>query len=44
MAGLVAWGRRFVTPTFFRWVKVACGLALGGFALQLGLKLLQTLG
>lgn len=44
MAGLVAWGRRFVTPTFFRWVNVACGLALGGFALQLGLKLLQTLG
>ncbi|HSL46991.1 MAG TPA: LysE family transporter [Anaerolineales bacterium] len=40
MAGLVAWGRRFVTPTFFRWVNLACGLALGFFAVQLGLNLL----
>ncbi len=43
MAGIVAWGRKFVTPTFFRWVNFACGLALGFFALQLGLKLLQNL-
>ncbi|MGE5461864.1 MAG: LysE family translocator [Syntrophothermus sp.] len=43
MAGIVAWGRRFVTPTFFRWVNFACGLALGFFAIQLGLKLLQNL-
>lgn len=43
MAGLVAWGRRFVTPTFFRWVNLACGLALGFFAVQLGLRLLQNL-
>ena len=43
MAGLVAWGRKFVTPTFFRWVNFACGLALGFFALQLGLNLLQNL-
>jgi chemosensory pili system protein ChpE len=43
MAGLVAWGRKFVTPTFFRWVNFACGLALGFFALQLGLSLLQNL-
>ncbi|HJQ14837.1 MAG TPA: LysE family transporter [Anaerolineales bacterium] len=43
MAGLVAWGRRFVTPLFFRWVNFACGIALGYFALQLGTKLLQTL-
>jgi arginine exporter protein ArgO len=44
MAGLVAWGRKFVTPTFFRWVNFACGLALGFFAVQLGLRLLQNLG
>lgn len=44
MAGLVAWGRKFVTPTFFRWVNFACGIALGFFALQLGLNLLQNLG
>jgi len=43
MAGIVAWGRRFVTPTFFRWVNFACGLALGLFAIQLGLRLLQNL-
>jgi chemosensory pili system protein ChpE len=44
MAGLVAWGRRFVTITFFRWVNFACGIALGFFAVQLGLNLLQNLG
>jgi threonine/homoserine/homoserine lactone efflux protein len=43
MAAIVAWGRRFVTPTFFRWVNFACGLALGFFAIQLGMKLLQNL-
>jgi chemosensory pili system protein ChpE len=43
MAGLVAWGRQFVTPTFFRWVSFACAIALGFFALQLGLNLLQNL-
>ena len=43
MAGIVAWGRKFVTPVFFRWVNFACGIALGFFAIQLGLKLLQNL-
>jgi chemosensory pili system protein ChpE len=43
MAGLVAWGRRFVTPSFFRWVNFSCGMALAFFALQLGLNLLQNL-
>ena len=43
MAGLVAWGRRFVTSAFFRWVNLTCGLALGFFALQLGWKLVQNL-
>ena len=43
MAGLVAWGRKFVTPTFFRLVNLACGLALGFFAVQLSLRLLQNL-
>ena len=44
MAGLVAWGRRFVNITFFRWVNLTCGIALGFFALQLGWKLVQNLG
>ncbi len=43
MAGLVAWGRKFVTPTFFRVVNLACGIALGYFAVQLGWKLVQNL-
>jgi arginine exporter protein ArgO len=43
MAGLVAWARNFVTGTFFRWVNVICGIALGYFAVQLGWNLLQNL-
>jgi chemosensory pili system protein ChpE len=43
MAGLVAWGRKFVNITFFRWVNLTCGIALGFFALQLGWKLIQNL-
>ncbi len=43
VAGLVAWGRKFVTPVFFRWVNFVCGIALGYFALQLGLNLLRNL-
>jgi len=41
MASLVAWGRRFVTPSFFRWVNLTCGFALAFFAFQLSLKLIQ---
>ncbi|HMB24811.1 MAG: LysE family transporter [Chloroflexota bacterium] len=43
MAGLIAWGRAFVTRTFFRWVNFVCGSALTFFALQLGWKLIQNL-
>ena len=43
MAGLVAWGRRFITPNFFRWINLACGVALSYFALQLGLQLVRNL-
>jgi chemosensory pili system protein ChpE len=43
MAGLVAWGRRFITPLFFRWVNFCCSMALSFFALQLGWKLVQNL-
>jgi len=43
MAGLVAWGRKYVTPVFFRWVNLTCGIALGYFALQLGWKMIQNL-
>ena len=43
MASLIAWGRKFVTPTFFRWVNLTCGLALSVFAVQLGWQLFQNL-
>ena len=43
MAGLVAWGRKFVTPAFFRVVNLVCGILLGYFALQLGWNLIQNL-
>jgi chemosensory pili system protein ChpE len=35
LAALIAWGRRFVTPLFFRFVNLICGLALGLFAFRL---------
>lgn len=35
MSSLIAWGRRFVTPVFFRLVNLVCGLSLGFFALKL---------
>lgn len=35
MSSLIAWGRRFVTPVFFRLVNLVCGLGLGFFALKL---------
>jgi chemosensory pili system protein ChpE len=43
MAGLIAWGRKVVTASFFRWVNLACGLALTYFAVQLGWNLIRNL-
>jgi chemosensory pili system protein ChpE len=43
MAGLVAWGRRYLTGMFFRWVNVACAGALAYFAVRLGWTLVQSL-
>jgi chemosensory pili system protein ChpE len=43
LASLVAWGRRYLTPIFFRWVNLVCGLALIWFALQLGWQTVQSL-
>jgi chemosensory pili system protein ChpE len=43
MAALVAWGRKFVTSTFFRWVNLVCAGALVFFAFQLAWKLTQNL-
>lgn len=35
IAGLIAWGQRFITPLFVRLVNLICGLALAFFALKL---------
>jgi chemosensory pili system protein ChpE len=35
LAGLLAWGRHFVTPLLFRLVNLICGLGLGFFAIKL---------
>lgn len=41
VAGMVAWGRKYLTPAFFRGVNIVCGTALVYFAFQLGWKLIQ---
>jgi len=43
MAGLVAWGKQWMTQNFFRWINLTCGLALIYFAIQLGLQTAQSL-
>jgi threonine/homoserine/homoserine lactone efflux protein len=43
VAGLVAWGRQWLTKDFFRWINLACGLILVYFALQLGLQTIQIM-
>ncbi|MBI5964224.1 MAG: LysE family transporter [Chloroflexi bacterium] len=43
IAGLVAWGKQWMTQNFFRWVNLACGIVLIYFAVQLGLQTAQSL-
>ncbi|MBL8062757.1 MAG: LysE family transporter [Anaerolineales bacterium] len=43
MAGLVAWGRQWMTSSFFRFLNAACGMILFYFAIQLGLQTVQNL-
>jgi chemosensory pili system protein ChpE len=40
IASLIAWGRRFITPGFFRVVNLVCGLALTLFACRLAWQVL----
>jgi threonine/homoserine/homoserine lactone efflux protein len=44
LAGLVAWGKRFIRPGLFRWVNVVCGIFLAFFGLQLIWNTLRSLG
>jgi chemosensory pili system protein ChpE len=43
MAGLVSWGKQWMTPNFFRWVNITCALVLVYFALNLGIQTAQSL-
>lgn len=43
LAGLITWGRRFVTPAFFRGVNFLCGACLGYFGLNLLWNTIQSL-
>ncbi|MBI5950127.1 MAG: LysE family transporter [Chloroflexi bacterium] len=43
VAGLVAWGRQWMTGNFFRWLNVACSLILAYFAFQLLVQTIQSL-
>jgi len=43
MAGLVTWGKQWMTPNFFRWVNLICGVVLVYFAIQLGVQTVQSL-
>ena len=43
MAGLVAWGKQWMTQNFFRWVNLTCGIVLIYFAIQLGLQTARSL-
>ncbi len=43
MAGLVAWGKQWMTQNFFRWVNLACGVVMVYFAIQLSLQTAQSL-
>jgi chemosensory pili system protein ChpE len=42
IAALVAWGRQWMTASFFRFLNAACGLVLFYFAFQLGLQTFQS--
>ena len=43
-SALTAWGRRLITPRLFRWLDLACALALAWFGLSLLLRTLRSLG
>jgi chemosensory pili system protein ChpE len=43
MAGLVAWGKQWMTKNFFRWINLNCGAVLIYFAIQLGMQIARSL-
>ena len=43
LAGITAWGQRFITPLLFRIVSLMCGLALGVIAVKLARNVIMLL-
>lgn len=44
MAGMIAWGRRFLSAAFYRWVNLACGAAMAYFGVRLLAVLISGVG
>jgi threonine/homoserine/homoserine lactone efflux protein len=44
MAGLIAHGRRFLSAALYRWINVACGIAMVYFGVRLLAVLASTGG
>ena len=42
IAAMIAWGRRFLSAAFYRWINLACGTALAYFAIKLLIPLLRA--
>ncbi|HLW48753.1 MAG TPA: LysE family transporter [bacterium] len=42
MAVMIAWGRRFLTGRWYRWINVACGTAMAYFGVKLLASLIGT--
>lgn len=42
MAGMIAWGRRFLTTRFYRWINLACGTAMAYFGVRLLVSVLPA--
>lgn len=43
IAALIAWGRRFITPVFFRAVNALCAVALACFGVRLAIGVVGLL-
>ncbi len=42
ISALMRWGRRWIRPSFFRWINLLCGLALAYFGVEILWTTVQT--
>lgn len=42
ISALMRWGRRWIRPSFFRWINLLCGLALAYFGIEVLWTTVQT--